>query len=369
MENIKSLDKKYLFVIGAIFGGIFLLIIFVALFRACSGPSNNYEGTEKKMVSAAKGYFNSDGKEEPKEFESKEVSAKELASSGNMKDLTEYLEDTSCTGKVVVYNHGGQMLYVPNLECSEYKTKHLSDKIINDNLVENPEDPYTSGLYLMDTNYVFRGKDPNNYLSFGGLMWRILDINEEGIIRIIRIETEDRPIYWDTKFNSEINKSYGINDYEHSFILENLNADYKSFKDSSKLHMSPHDVCIGRRGSKDLGIDYNIDCSEILENQYMSIISSSDYSRPSLDTNCNKVTAGACYNYNYMTSVTTDTWTTTAMNKNTYDVVYISGGMASSMYARKSTTYNRVVAIQGYEKYISGDGTVKSPYIVGNNDK
>ena len=44
-KALKKVDKKYLFIIGGIFVVIFLIIGIVALFRACTGPGNNYERT------------------------------------------------------------------------------------------------------------------------------------------------------------------------------------------------------------------------------------------------------------------------------------------------------------------------------------
>ncbi len=368
-KSVKKIDKKYLFIIGGIFVVIFLIIGIVALFRSCTGPGNNYEKTEEKMKKAAASYFTSEGQSLPEESGSKEVSASELASAGFMKDLSEYLVDVSCSGTVTVYNHGGQMLYVPNLDCSEYKTKHLSDKIKEDNLIESSDDPYKSGLYSIDDKFVFRGKNPNNYLTFGGLSWRIIDINADGLIRAIKVEPEKRSIAWDTKFNSEVNKTYGINDYRNSYILERMNEEYVKFKDENKKHLAPYSVCTGKRNSQDLAIDYNVDCAETLDNQYIGIISSSDYGRASLDTECKSVLSGACVNYNYMTTVTTDTWTSTAMKTNSYDVVNITGGVASTMNARKAALYNWVIAFEGSEKYISGDGTEKNPYVIGSSSK
>ena len=56
-----------------------------------------------------------------------------------------------------------------------------------------------------------------------------------------------------------------------------------------------------------------------------------------------------------------------AVNYNTYNVVFISGGIAQSMKAVKSTDYNIVIAIRGDEKYISGKGTSSNPYIIGES--
>ena len=148
-----------------------------------------------------------------------------------------------------------------------------------------------------------------------------------------------------------------------------MNQDYAEFKDENKKHLAPYSVCIGKRGTQDLAIDYNIDCIETLDNQYIGIINCSDYVRPSLDTECKSVLSGACVNYNYMTTITTDTWTSTTTKTNTYDVINISGGSAMRMNARKTASYNWVIAFEGSEKYISGDGTEKNPYVIGSSSK
>lgn len=392
---MKKINKKPLVIIGGLFGVIILIIIIVALVRSCGGPGSNYEKTERTMVAAASKYFNQEGNSLPNEFESKEVSAAELASSGAMKPLSEQLKDATCTGSVKVYNQGGQYLYLPILNCTEYKTQLLKDKIISDNMVEstsvsdtevtdestsvdgessssenqtdNEDNNYTSGLYQVESNYVFRGKNPNNYLSFGGIIWRIIDIDANGLIRAIKNESETRAIYWDTKFNSDASKAYGINDYKNSYILETMNNEYQKFKDENKLHLAPFSVCIGKRDANDLRIDYSVDCAETLENQYIGIIDSSDFSRASLDRNCTKITNGACTNYNYLTNVTGETWTSTGLTRNTYEVIYINGGIAAAMNARRTANYNWVIAFRGEEKYISGDGTISNPYLIGSN--
>ena len=393
---MKKLNKKPLIIIGAIFGMIILIIIIIACVRSCSGPGSNYEKVEQNMIRAASKYFSTDGNELPKESSSKEVSAAELASSGNMKPLSELLVDKTCTGSVAVYNNGGQYLYIPHLECSEYTTEHLVDKVISSNLVETNNEPvdtsdnsneesiseenqsneqnntasseqskdYISGLYKDGNLYVFKGKNPNNYISFGGIMWRIIDIDDNGTMRAIKSEAETRAAYWDTKFNADAGKAYGVNDYKNSYILELMNSNYDSFKDTSKLHLAPYSVCIGKRDGNQLSLDRSIDCSETLENQYIGLVSSSDIARASLDEHCDKITSGACTNYNYLALVTSETWTSTGLTRNTYEVIYVNGGIAAAMNARRTANYNWVIAFNGNEKYIKGSGTSTDPYII-----
>ena len=406
---MNKLNKKFLIVVFGIIGVTILIIVFVAIFRACNRKTSNYSSIEKKLVSAAKKYYKANEEEIPGLSENSTITASELTEAGYIKGLSEYLTDDSCTGSVTIYNNGGQYLLIPNLKCDEYQTVHLSDKIIKDNLVSsstsyedtgdglgetNTEEEqineetdeteqaesneennsnvtnneisrdYVSGLYEMDGLYVFRGKDTNNYISFGNTTWRILDIDGNGLIRVVKNESESRPLRWDTKYNVEISKNYGINDYKNSYILEELNKSYMKFQDSNKSHLMPFNVCVGRREESDVSLNRSSDCSTVLEDQYIGLVSSSDYARASLDENCNSITAGSCSNYNYLSKVLYQTWTSTAVTRSTYEAIYINSGIAASMETRTAANYNWVIALNGKELYTKGSGTLEDPYVI-----
>ena len=382
-NNNVSIAKKFMPILIGIVVVFFLIIIIAACAKSCSKPNSNFKGTQSKMVSAAKSYYKNHGDELPSKGESKTITANELAEKGVMKPLSKYLKDTSCEGKVNIYNNGGKYLFVPDLVCAEYKTEHLKDAIIKDSLVDTntkatnndvttPSNSkvtiggdYISGLYLENDIYIFKGKDPNNYFSLGGLKWRILSIEADGTIRLLKINQEKRNSYWDTKYNSDANRSYGVNDYKNSKILEKMNSEYEKFKDENKTHLAPHSVCVGRRSSTMVAKDRSIDCSEILTNQYIGLPSISDYANASLDENCNNITDGACSNYNYLTEILVESWTATALADNTYSVYFVNGGIAMYDEARKALPYNWVIAIKGDELYVSGNGTSEKPYTIG----
>ena len=395
-DALKSINKKYLYIIAGIFGAIILILIIVAISRGCSKPGKNYAKVEEKIVSAARNYYKEHSDMIPKDANKDTVSAATLAETGYMKALSEYLEDTSCTADLTIYNNGGQYLLVPNLVCAEYKTVHLVDKVKEDNLITstgetttptessqsggetnnapvgseavNSKD-YISGLYEDNGVYVFKGKNPNNYLVLSGITWRILDINENGIMRVIKTDAEKRATYWDTKYNSQENKREGINDYKNSTLREKLYADYAKFKDENKAHLAPFNACVGKRDVNTIVADRNIDCAEVLENQYIGVINSSDFARGSLDENCVNINQAACTNYNYLNNFVLQSWTSNSISSDTYQVIYINSGTASKIGSNKSATYHWVIAINGDEKYISGNGTLNDPYVVGKKSK
>lgn len=369
MDTLKKMDKKYLYIIGALFGGIILLIIIVALVRGCSGPSNDYGKVQNKLLAAGQTYFKSSKVGLPKEFESKEVSAKELAKSGYMKPMKDLLTDKTCNGKVTVYNHGGEMLYIPHLECDKYKTKHIVDVIKKDSLIDVPEDKYQSGLYTdSDGTLVFKGKNPNNYVSLNGILWRIIDIDSNDMIRVIKVSAEDAEVVWDHRFNSTTN-SLGKNEYKYSFLKERLDASYNGYKASSKLHMAPHNACIAGRDKSNLAIDRNHDCSEVLPNQYVTVLSVSDKNRASLDEECNSIKSYSCVNFNYFSGLASTTWTLNKVNENNHEIIKVSGNDAKAVSANESYSYNIVITIRGDELYTSGDGSSSNPYLIGEKVK
>ena len=400
-DALKSMNKKYLVIIASIFAVLFLIIIIVAITRSCSKPGRNYENAEKKLVDGAKKYFKANPDAKPAEGKSTTVTSSTLVDGNYMKTLSSYLKDTSCVGDVKVYNNGGQYLVVPNLECAEYKTTHLSDKIKKDSLIststnntevveqtvdttnslnntntnqasiseESDGKDYISGLYDVNGVYIFKGKKPNNYLTFGGIKWRIIDIDENNIIRAVKTDSEKRSARWDTKYNVDVKDSKGINDYKNSSILELLNSEYEDFKDTNKLHLAPMNVCIGKRNDKLLGKGRDIDCSNRLENQYIALVNSGDVARASLDENCNSVTSGACVNYNYLSTLLIQSWTTNGHLDNSYQVIAINSGLAHAFDAKESLKYNWVIAINGDEIYTKGDGTEDNPYVISGSKK
>lgn len=389
VEALKSMNKKYLLIIASIFLLLFLIIIVVAITRSCSRPGSNYTKVENKMVDAARKYYKKNTDARPSEGESSSISVAALAEGKYMKPLSKYLKDSACTGDVKIYNNGGQYLIIPNLECTDYKTTHIVDKIKKDNLVEHSipakaevnqdnnenntdivsENDYTSGLYDINGTYVFMGKNPNNYISIAGVKWRIIDIDENNIMRVLKINSENRSARWDSKYNIELKKSVGINDYKNSGILEKLNEEYGKFKDSNKVHLAPMDVCIAKRNNDSLGISKDVDCAEKLEKQYISLVNSGDYARASLDEHCTSITSGSCNNYNYLSYLLYQTWTTNAMSDNTYQAIAINGGVAKGFDAKESLKYHWVVALNGNELYTSGSGTEKDPYVLVKKSK
>lgn len=369
IDALKKLDKKFLIIAGCLIIIPILLIIFLAIIQGCSNKKINYSSYESKMITAATNYFKKNDLLPKEESDVKKISLSELVEGKYIKSSGKLLKDDTCTGSVTVRrngssieeNEGGFLNYIVDLKCKDYSTTHLIDKL-KDNIVTEG-----SGLYKLENSYVFKGDSPKNYITFYGKNYRIMSIDSNGILKLIKVEPETTSRIWDNKFNTEVNYSYGKNIYKDSAILKYLISDYlntKKINKSAKEHIVAYDACIGKRKSNDLSINKTTDCSEVLEKQVISLVSVSDYSMASLDSECKSIYSRSCNNYNYLYRVANSTWTMNAISDNTYEVLYISSGLARHDRANIYLGYNLVIYVDGNELYIEGSGTEKDPYVL-----
>ena len=113
----------------------------------------------------------------------------------------------------------------------------------------NPDKPKSAAEYITtlaqtDTtnlatddygNVRYIGKDPNNYVSFDGDIWRIIGVmknvddgsgNKEDRVKIIR-STSIGNYSWDTS-ESSVNSGYGVNEWSGADLMKLLNPGYES---------------------------------------------------------------------------------------------------------------------------------------------
>ena len=172
---------------------------------------------------------------------------------------------------------------------------------------------------------------------------------------------------WDNKYNIESKSSAGKTIYKDSLILKSLLDNYlnnKIINEEARKHIVSHDSCIGKRDKNDLSISYDLDCSEILSNQVISLINISDFARASLDPDCNLISDRSCRNYNYLSYSVNNSWTLNSVIDNSYEVYYLSSGLPRITKASERNPYNIVIYIDGNEFISSGTGSQNNPYII-----
>ena len=120
-----------------------------------------------------------------------------------------------------------------SLRATTAKNNVLAQKILSDNEENtvssiNFNSSATNGVYVTQddqgTTHFFRGNVTNNYVSFAGLLWRIVRINGDGTTRLITDDTVG-----DSAFNTTYNThKYVGYTYDNSHNCTNSNPCYGS---------------------------------------------------------------------------------------------------------------------------------------------
>ena len=369
MEFIReNLLKIVLFI-----GGLIIAIIIFSLIFGGKKPTKatDYSSMEKNMVEATQKYVSKNQKLLPKdEEETSKVNLDTLVNFEYMKELSA-LEDENvkCTGYVEILYKNEDYMYVPYLKCGNYyETLSIADYIINKEEIVTSGD----GLYQMNGKYVFRGENPNNFLGIGNRLYRIVDITEDGIVKLISYKRLNNYLLWDNRYNTEKNESTGINEYSKSRLKEYLNdllitpekEEEAVFHNDELAKMVPQDICVGKRSGTFGDISDKNECQKVEAEQKVALISVSDYARASIDQNCKTIFDKSCMNYNYFSSQSQIFRTITATTDNSYQVFYIDNGVAK--LTRASTSFNTsiVIYIDKLSLYGAGSGTFEDPYLV-----
>lgn len=378
------MDKKKMIII---FGGVlgFFVIMFIAIWLITSVKPKNlsYATVEQKIAQAAKKYvkdnesnFQTDGKYS--------VQCQTLIDGGYMDPFNKLLKNSEgCTGYAIINKLNGDYSFVPYLNCGEkYVTIELYKKILNDNDVVTTG----SGLYKSENSneYYFRGKNLNNYVTFGKYTknnklldntWQILSVNTETNIVRLRsiISTTDYKVAWDDRYNNVENEYIGYNNFDDSIISEKLKEFYDSNKlftteEKTKMHARP--LCIGTRLKTDEVNDGSIECAKLsAESYYIGTLTPYEYFRASLDENCKGFSTRDCSNFNYLSMNNQSTeWTVIAGPDNNYQAYTFDGHVYSLTKAKNKQRIYFVIELNDLSFYDSGDGSMNNPYLIKLSD-
>lgn len=377
---LKKIDMKIWKIIGIVFGIIILLILIALLINLMSKERLDYNGIENKMVEVSKDYYKDNEMFLPKiDGNSTEVSLDTLVKEDYMKDPSIYLnnKNISCIGRVTVTKNGDSYGYYPYLNCgSEYETTYLFNDI-KKNVVTSSDGLYKMNQYSVLKSgekksaevFVYRGENVNNYLLINDVKWRIVKIDGNGNIVIIydgKDPNQDLYSVWDDRYNSDKDGNYGINDYNVSRAKENLRKIYDSMflPKGLKSKLLSHDVCIGKRKEKDTTNNGSIECSKVVDNQYLSLLPVYDYLNASIDSKCKKINDLECSNYNYLNTYSSSWWFVTASKEKSHLVYKVSSDGATTSSASNSGRLRMVGVIDQKTIVSGGDGSLTDPYIV-----
>lgn len=195
----------------------------------------------------------------------------------------------------------------------------LSTKIINNLKKEN---------YLYNDNkYILKNLVENNYVSYSGILWRIVSV-DDGKIKLVSDE------------NVTV-LPFGKN-YDESNVIKWLNSTFKSNLTQPDLFITEFDSCVNNVDKIEKS-----DCNN--SKNYVSLLSMNDY-----------IDAGA--NNSYLNN-NTYFWLS-ALNESEPWYVFDNGGLKTDS---NNHIYGvRPVILLNDIEYIYGNGTKSSPYIISN---
>lgn len=365
------LRKKFLKMFSIIFIIFILFIVILFILSLVFKKTYSYSDIENIMKDAAIKFYNDNEKELPNENgNSVMIKAEDLISSEYMKDFSEYNKNSnSCKGTVTVKKDGDDFIYTPKLNCGKlYTTTSLIEKIIIPEKIVNSG----YGLYNINNSYVYRGETVNNYIQLDNSLWRIVKVDANNNIEIIRNGRSSESVSWDDRYNAVLNYKVGINDYSKSRIKDYLTDYYKNnnskdndiiLSENDKKKLVSFTACINNRNQNDTSKDGSTECSITLDNQKISLLSVYDYMNASVDINCIKTVDSSCQNYNYL-STDFDWWLLNGDPSKSSLTYAVSSGY---IYPYSAVSYKRVrpvVYLNSDVLYVSGDGSLEKPFKV-----
>ena len=372
-EQKKILDKnkarkKMLFFMGAIVGFLVLILLVLFLSSLFIKKSYSYDNIEKIIKDATVAYFKEHSDLLPQtDGGIVEIEVDNLVAAEKMKPLSEYTkEGVTCTGKTLVEKTGNEYLYTPYLDCGNaFMTQELYKKVT--------EKVVTSGygLYKLNNEYVYRGENVNNYVKLDEGLWRIVKVTANNRVMLIKELGVGNSLAWDNRYNSVLGYNAGINNYTTSRVKEYIDKIYSKpeknlqeifLSDSDKEKIVSANLCIGKRNVSETDNSGKIECSQIINNQKVGLLTASDYINASLDTNCKAIENDACQNYNYLKE-TFSWWLITADKDKTDKVYYIdSNGRIILSGAMNFAFVRPVIYLNNKVLYKSGTGTKEKPF-------
>ncbi len=198
----------------------------------------------------------------------------------------------------------------------------------------------SSKAVLKANDNTYKGTNARNYINFSGSTWRILKINDDKTITIIK----NTPV---TKLSYDNN---GITDFEKSGINTYLNNTYYNSL-SQKSYIKPVKQCVGNSDNP---------CSKTYTAN-VGLLTTEEYVEASNDTNCSMNTPNNCVNGNFL--ITNEPEYT--MNFISNEIIAINNGTLTPVAPSTVLNIRPVVTLKDTTKITGGSGTSTDPYLIG----
>lgn len=184
------------------------------------------------------------------------------------------------------------------------------------------------GLYKVGEDYIYKGQDVDNYVSYSNMIWRIIKKNSDGTIDMIT-EEYMTTLSWNTAVTS----------YIETDIHNYLNNDFLKLLD--KAYLDKVNICLD--DINDINV---INCTNLNKDYYVRLLSVDEYINSKLD-------------YTYVAPLTDTLW---LGNKSYSKIWQVSGNEVVLNIPTKPLGIKPVIKLHKNVSIKSGDGTKDNPY-------
>ena len=231
--------------------------------------------------------------------------------------------------------YGSRMLkYYRIYNPKESAAKTFGDSIVKDSNIVMSGD----GLYKVSGNYIYKGEKANNYLKYSNLMWRIVEIYEDGTVSAV-LDDNLNVMSYDQKITSYIKSD--LNGYLNNVFIKHLNTKY----------LTNSTICLNE--VSDLA-SYKCDKTD-KENYKVKLIDVGEY--------LNSMVEEKTYISNE--DVDNSIWTSSYSSKGFWT---IEGINLNQCNADEAFYIKPVVTFKSSVKLLSGKGTIEEPFAIDKKD-
>ena len=265
--------------------------------------------------------------------------------------------------------------------------------IVMDDSVTIPDDPITpptsvkvggqdvmlvssgDGLYndiYEEGKYTYKGATPNNYITFNNEMWRIISINVDGSIKIMRNESLS-DIVFDSSNSNNWDRPADIKKY--------LNGEYLNSITVNKDVIIPKSWSIGEVTSNDLATHISEENKVQSTSANVGLITASEYIRANSNieqcgtTNTNNTNKTTCLTTNWMYKIVPTNkhmWTLTPYtnDNSVYEIdntTNNAGNLGGLIVTSNYDVNAAPVLILSSDITLTGTGTSSDPYKIGGS--
>lgn len=272
------------------------------------------------------------------------------------------------------------------LKMNGYYFPTITEKVTENSIYifgNNTADGLYVDNYKDDLRYIYRGSNPNNYISFNDEIWRIVSIEENGV-KIIGPKLLSST--WDFDKNYFIKSSllqtgsYDVENNKNSAAFERLNFDYDLDKTTGEDNGYYGQISTVYQNFINENIPFNIGTipyntsftlEEInsleLERTYSSskghlgFINVSDYVKASLNASCleTPLENSNCTNQNWLNNTM---WTINASEEGKVYIINETNGIVSEEVTDSFSFYP--VLYLNSNVRLTGEGTLENPYTI-----